>query len=227
MPPRPHPFVPFRLFCSTSASKAMASDDDPSKQFFVTLRQAIGFDDGAGSRNDCGHDEDGSLGSRAFHWLVITSYLLDVEYLFAEIPELTNFRKVIVYYGIVEGNSMQAMKQWEQMLENSGKTVEFIRLVPSGSSRVYLRYYSSLIHLNVFRLRPPVFANQSITIQNALWSSSQQVLSQRIRRGRKSHVSPWDSHGKFETIGYREENARHLCAGFPGQGPEETSCCRR
>mmetsp|Transcript_1424 Transcript_1424/g.3377 ORF Transcript_1424/g.3377 Transcript_1424/m.3377 type:complete len:522 (-) Transcript_1424:338-1903(-) len=136
MPPRPHPFVPFRLFCSTAVSKGMA-DDDPCKQFFVTLREAIGFDDGDGSgRNDRGcfvnDDKDGnSLGNRAFHWLVITSFLLDVEYLFEELPEIIKYQKVIVYYGSVEGNSMQAMRQWEQVLGNSGKTVEFIRLVPS------------------------------------------------------------------------------------------------
>ena len=116
MPPRPHPFVPFRLFCSTAVSKDM-SNDDPCKQFFITLREAIGFDDGAGSRNDRGRfvngDEDGNTsGNRTFHWLVITSYLLDVQYLFEELPEIVKYKHVIVYYGIAEGNSMQAMKNW-------------------------------------------------------------------------------------------------------------------
>lgn len=230
MPPRPHPFVPFRLFCSTAVSKGMA-DDDPCKQFFVTLREAIGFDDGDGSgRNDRGcfvnDDKDGnSLGNRAFHWLVITSFLLDVEYLFEELPEIIKYQKVIVYYGSVEGNSMQAMRQWEQVLGNSGKTVEFIRLVPSGSCWSIRDIL--LINLNVLqKFRSPVFRYQSFALQTTLWSAPQQVLSERVRGGRKTHVSHWDPLCKFETIRYREENARHLRAGFSGQSPEEASCRR-
>jgi len=108
-------FIPYHLYAHTSAKSLPAND--PTKKYFQTLRQVIGF--------------DGSSSSRNYQWLFIFNYLVDFQYLLSELtPELIQFRRVVVFYG--SKNPTEAyQQQWKQLLAGTGNTVEFIRLHPS------------------------------------------------------------------------------------------------
>lgn len=108
-------FVPFHLF-ATSSSNSLRGND-AAKKYFRTLRQLVGFESGK---------------RRKYQWLFIFNFLIDFQYLLAELPEVLRFHRVVVFYGQgPDANDMAAMNQWKQMLAGSGNTVEFILLKPS------------------------------------------------------------------------------------------------
>lgn len=115
-------FIPFYLYNTKQSmgSSQYAARPQSIQKYFKTLRETIGF--------------DGCSSERKFQWLIACNFLFDVHYfLSATMPEILTFKRVVVFYG--EGVDAQGIAYWNQLLQGSGNTVEFIRLLPSDPPR--------------------------------------------------------------------------------------------
>jgi tyrosyl-DNA phosphodiesterase-1 len=101
-------------------SAQYASRPQSIQKYFRTLRETIGF--------------DGSTNERQFQWLVVANFLFDVHYFLEQtLPDVLAFKRVVVFYG--EGVDAQGIAYWKGLLEGSGNTVDFVRLIPSDPPR--------------------------------------------------------------------------------------------
>lgn len=104
-------FFPIRL-TATTTSRTLPSN---VKQYFMPLREMIGLQPGRGHQ-----------------WLIISNFLIDFSYLCEQTEgDLFQFQRVVVFYGSSGSNCGNVMQQWKQLLQGTGRTVEFIKLVPS------------------------------------------------------------------------------------------------
>ena len=118
------PFIPFYLFETTSAK--LLSSTSPTRKYFQSLRQAIGFD----SRRN----------NRQIQFLILSNFLIDFRYLYEKIPDIIHIPRVLVFYGSFFGGENHVayiqlqeliMKNWKSSAEHLGNCVEFRRLIPS------------------------------------------------------------------------------------------------
>ena len=121
-PPKVNDVIPIRLFnTKQSMGSTQYTFRPPSiKKYFQTLRETIGF--------------DGSSNERRFQWLIVANYLFDVHFFLQEtLPDILSFKRVVVFYG--EGVTAEGTAYWQSLLQGSGNTVEFVRIVPSDPPR--------------------------------------------------------------------------------------------
>mmetsp|Transcript_6269 Transcript_6269/g.14179 ORF Transcript_6269/g.14179 Transcript_6269/m.14179 type:complete len:655 (-) Transcript_6269:48-2012(-) len=103
--------IPFRL-CETATSRTLSASE---RRFFASMREMMGLKSG-----------------RRYSWLIICNYLIDFSYLFQRAsPELLQFQRVVVFYGTSGQACPAVMRQWERLLEGTGRTVAFVQLLPS------------------------------------------------------------------------------------------------
>ncbi len=115
--------MPFYLYETTTA-KCAFSNNDNAKQYFQTIRQMVGMDDDNGQRRS----------GRQYQFLFVFNFLVDISYLMEALsPEIFTFHRVVIFYGNVGPDS--AMDVWKRRLSGSGKTVEFINLIPTDPPR--------------------------------------------------------------------------------------------
>ena len=110
-----HPFIPFRLL-ETTTSRSIPSND-PKNKYVCTLREMLGI--------------GGSGRTKKYDWLFVFNFLIDFSYLMEQVPELLQFRRVVVFYGQENPLDPMIQNQWRQMLP-TGNTVEFKFLCPKN-----------------------------------------------------------------------------------------------
>ena len=103
--------IPFRL-CETATSRSLPVSE---RRFFASMREMMGLKSG-----------------RRYSWLIICNYLIDFSYLFQKAsPEILEFQRVVVFYGTAGHACPAVMRQWKRLLEGTGRTVDFVQLLPS------------------------------------------------------------------------------------------------
>jgi hypothetical protein len=98
----------------------------------------------------------------------VANFLFDVHYFLEQtLPDVLAFKRVVVFYG--EGVDAQGIAYWKGLLEGSGNTVDFVRLIPSDPPRsrtnpldVMLYSYLSSIYYCCYHLfsKLPVFSHR-------------------------------------------------------------------
>lgn len=105
-------YAPIKLF-ATNTDKQKRSSCPLRQEHCMTLREMMGFD---------------PQPSSAINWIMLTSYLIDFDYLLDEIPELLSVPKVVIFYGHGSPTST-----WKKACTRPDGTcsVEFRQLNPS------------------------------------------------------------------------------------------------
>lgn len=191
--------IPFRL-CETATSRTLSASE---RRFFASMREMMGLKSG-----------------RRYSWLIICNYLIDFSYLFQRAsPELLQFQRVVVFYGTSGQACPAVMRQWERLLEGTGRTVAFVQLLPSDPPNSRANPLPVKIEYGVHHTKVRRCVAYVYSVQSRLITPGQDVFDGLRGRGEWYIEVPCvHSYVQHFALGRRTQIPGSICAGLSPEG---------